>query len=123
LKKPQIAFECIGGDTTGLILNTLEENGTLYHYGNLSLRNCSNISTHDLLFMDKKILGFWLFKYLKNLNESPILHELLKFLEKHPDILTTQIQAVFNPENFESALKVYRSDMSQGKVLFDFSEK
>jgi NADPH:quinone reductase-like Zn-dependent oxidoreductase len=123
LKKPQIAFECIGGDTTGLILNTLEENGTLYHYGNLSLRNCSNISTHDLLFMDKKILGFWLFKYLKNLKESPILHEFFKFLEKHPDIFTTQIQAVFNPENFESALKVYRSDMSQGKVLFDFSEK
>ncbi len=120
MKKPNIAFESIGGDTTGLILNTLEENGSLYHYGNLSLKNCANISTHDLLFMNKKIMGFWLFKYLNNLKDSHIVQEFLDLLHSHPDILTTQIQAVFDPEDFESALKVYRSDMSQGKVLFEF---
>ena len=119
--KPNLAFECIGGDTTGLILNTLEEEGVLYHYGNLSLRNCSNISTHDLLFLDKKIMGFWLFKYLQYLEQSDLVSEFLKILHNQPQILSTKIQAIYKPENFESALKHYRTDMSQGKVLFDFT--
>lgn len=118
---PLIAFECIGGDMTGTILNSIEENGTLYHYGNLSLRNCSNISTHDLIFMSKKIEGFWLFKYLKELKDQKIFDDFNNLVNGLPDILFTKIQTTVKPEDFETAFKIYRNDMSQGKVLFDFT--
>ena len=50
------------------------EEGSLYHYGNLSLRNISNIITNDLLFLDKKVLGFWLFKYLNKENKMSAIN-------------------------------------------------
>jgi hypothetical protein len=118
-----VAFECIGGDMTGTILNTLEEEGILYHYGNLCLRNCSNITTQDLLFLDKKICGFWLFKYLNNLQDKgqSIFQEFYQILNKEPSIFETSIHGIFTPDKFEDAFKLYRSDMSKGKVLFDFN--
>jgi hypothetical protein len=106
---------------TGNILSTLEEEGILYHYGNLSLRNCSNISTYDLLFMDKKICGFWLFKYLHSLQDNSIFSQFFDILKNEPHMFDTSIQGVFKPDQFEEAFKVYRNEMSKGKVLFDFN--
>jgi NADPH2:quinone reductase len=115
--KPKIAFENIGGDMTGNILNAIEHEGVLYHYGNLSLRNISNVSTYDVLFADKSIKGFWLFKYL---NEK-LFNEFEVSLKNEPEIYDTNIQSVFNPEDYEEAFKTYRINMSKGKILFDFN--
>ncbi len=118
----KVAFECIGGEMTGNILNTLDEEGILYHYGNLNLKNCSNITTRDLIFLDKKISGFWLFKYLNNLPDQGqrIFQEFYEILNTQPEIFDTSIHGIFSPDKFEEAFKLYRSDMSKGKVLFDF---
>lgn len=119
---PKVAFESIGGDMTGTILNTLEEEGVLYHYGNLSLRNISNITTYDILFMDKKVVGFWLFKYLKKIDKNgEVIKLFLDYLQNQPEIFDSNIQGVFKPDNFEEAFKVYRNEMSKGKILFDFN--
>lgn len=118
---PKVAFDSIGGDMTGTILNSLAEEGTLYHYGNLSLRNLSNISTHDILFLDKKILGFWLFKYLNRNNSSSIHSSFIEILKESPNMFETNITSVFKPERFEEAFKIYKNEMSKGKVLFDFN--
>jgi NADPH:quinone reductase-like Zn-dependent oxidoreductase len=117
--KPPIAFECIGGETTGLVLNNLREEGCLYHYGNLSLRTLSNILTNDFIFQDKTIKGFWLFKYLKN--NPTVVDKFIQDLRNNTGLYETQIQAIFKPEKFEDAFKIYRQNMSLGKVIFDFT--
>jgi NADPH:quinone reductase len=116
-----VAFESIGGEMTGNIFNALEEEGTLYHYGNLSLRNCSNISTGDLIFLDKKIRGFWLFKYLNDTKDNDVMSNFFLYLESEPQLFDTSIQGVFKPHQFEDAFQLYRKEMSRGKVLFDFN--
>lgn len=98
----------------------MDEEGTLYHYGNLCLRNCSGIVTQDLIFLDKKICGFWLFKYLQRNNGYIIINELLEMLKNDTNIFDTHIQGTFKPDQFEEAFKLYRNDMSKGKVLFEF---
>ncbi len=108
---------------TGNILNSLEEEGTLFHYGNLCLRNCSNITTNDLLFLDKKICGFWLFKYLEKQEDKgkSIFNDFFEILKNESELFDTSIQGVYQPDKYEDAFKTYRSDMSKGKVLFDFN--
>jgi NADPH:quinone reductase-like Zn-dependent oxidoreductase len=118
--RPNVAFECIGGETTGLVLNNIVENGCLYHYGNLSLRPLSAIMTNDLLFQNKTMKGFWLHRYLKEYPET--VNYFLKDLMEKTSLYETNIQAVFKPENFEDAFKTYRQNMSLGKVLFDFNK-
>lgn len=120
--KPKLAFESIGGEMTGLILRLLEEEGELYHYGNLSLKPISNVLTNDFIFLDKKIMGFWLFKYLhSNADCDAIYNNYINELKNYPEIYETKIKAVFKPEQFEEAIKSYKNEMSKGKVLLDFN--
>jgi trans-2-enoyl-CoA reductase len=121
--KPKIAFECIGGETSAIILKLLEEEGELYHYGNLSLKPLSNILTNDFIFMDKKIYGFWLFKYLNSHKDKNKLFENYKndLNTNNAEIYETNINKIFKPENFEEAIKIYKNEMSKGKVLLDFT--
>lgn len=121
--QPLIAFECVGGDQTSLILNNIRENGTLYHYGNLSLRSISNIQTVDLLFKNKVIRGFWIVSYLNSLNaekREEIVNMLLD-LKVNSNIFNTNIISTFKPNDFDNAINDYRHEMGNGKVLFDFS--
>ncbi len=122
----KLAFECIGGNTTGTVLESLTDDGTLIHYGNLSLRSITNLNTNDFIFKNKSIQGFWLFQYIKkNFN-----YDFERFYEYFMDnymenmdnnVYEIEIQEIFKPENFEEASKLYRNNMGKGKVLLDFS--
>jgi hypothetical protein len=119
---PKVAFESIGGEMTGLILRMLEENGELYHYGNLSLKAISNLMSNDFIFMNKTIKGFWLFTYLNNQCDSNLIfNNYVQELKTNPEIYESNINAVYKAEQFEEAIRVYKNEMSKGKVLLDFS--
>jgi NADPH-dependent curcumin reductase CurA len=119
----QIAFECIGGKITGLILNSLNENGELFHYGNLSLREITNLSTYDFIFQNKTIKGFWLMKYIEEYGRDKFFEEFeesyIDNYNKDNNLYDPEIQCVFRPEDFNEAIKYYKDNMSKGKVLFD----
>ena len=125
-KNVKLAFECIGGNTTGTILECLADNAKLYHYGNLSLRAITNLNTTDFIFRNKSIQGFWLFEYIRNNFDNDFNKFYKFFLEDfernfYKDVYRSEIQAVFKPEEFEEASKLYRNNMGKGKVLLDFS--
>jgi NADPH:quinone reductase-like Zn-dependent oxidoreductase len=120
--KPEVAFDSIGGEMTGLILNALNDDGVLYHYGNLSSRNISNVLTYDILFANKSIQGFWLINYLKKANvNNSIIESFTETLKNDASLYDSNIQAVYKPENFEEAFKTYKENMTKGKILFDFT--
>ena len=121
----KLAYECIGGTMTGTILENLCDDGVLYHYGNLSLRAITNLDTKDFIFRNKTIKGFWLMEYIKN-NFENIDNFYNLFLEDYVNnlqnnIYNSEIQAIFKPENFDEASKLYRNNMGTGKVLLDFT--
>lgn len=101
----------------------MKENGTLFHYGNLSLRSISNVLTNDILFYNKSLRGFWLHNYLKHQKDNlrDIYNEFLIDLENNPNIYKTNITNVYTPDQFELAFKEYKSQMGKGKILFDFN--
>ena len=121
--RPNLAFECVGGDMTGIILASIKENGFLYHYGNLSLRPISNVQTRDLLFKNKTMKGFWVTAYLNSLSSTQyehIIHDLIENKTKS-DIFNINIAEVYKPKDVETAIKNYRKEMGKGKILLDFS--
>jgi NADPH:quinone reductase-like Zn-dependent oxidoreductase len=122
--RPTIAFECVGGEMTGIILASIKENGLLYHYGNLSLRPISNVQTRDLVFKNKTMKGFWLPSFLNSLSSkdySEIFNELID-LKCNSDTFNTNIIDTFHPKDVDVAIKTYRKEMGKGKIILDFSK-
>ena len=56
----QFAFDAVAGEMTGKILNLLPKKGTIFVYGRLSNQGCSEIQPLDLIYMQKKLEGFFL---------------------------------------------------------------
>ena len=99
--RPKLAFECIGGENTGIMFEFLCEEGILYHYGNLSLTPISNVFTKDMLFKNKTMKGFWLTNYLKSLNEEELEKSLSIYDRKitegvHQPALLTIVESFTN---------------------------
>ncbi len=118
--KIKTCFDCYGGEISGKILNTLEDNGILYHYGNLSMRNLGGIQTEDILFRNKQIRGFWLLDYLNQKEGKEAKHEFIQFYYKNPDYFNSKIDKVIEIDKFSEGISSYKDNMSKGKVLFKF---
>lgn len=122
--RPNLAFECVGGEMTGIILASIKENGFLYHYGNLSLRPISNVQTRDLVFKNKTMKGFWLTSFLQSLSQeelNTIIANLIEY-KSTTDLFNVNIVGIFKPNEVELAIKNYRREMGRGKVLLDFTK-
>jgi len=55
------AFDCVGGDMTGTLLEVLPSKGTVYNYGTLAGR-ISNVNGLDLIYRKKSLKG-WLLNH------------------------------------------------------------
>lgn len=120
----KLAFECVGGEMTGIILESLCEGGVLYHYGNMSLTPISNVQTKDMLFKNKTMKGFWLTNYLKSLTDVELKAIYTKLIDYKitTDFFNVNIVNVFKPNQVETAIKTYRNDMGKGKIIIDFTD-
>jgi NADPH2:quinone reductase len=56
----QFAFDAVAGEMTGKILKLLPKKGTMFVYGRLSNQPCSEIQPLDLIYMRKKLEGWFL---------------------------------------------------------------
>jgi len=114
-----IAFDAVGGEQTGLIINTLPTHSTIILYGGLAGGSVSAIDPFDIIFRNKKLIGFNLtdWKKTKSKEEFEIINDQLQNFVIEGKI-RTKIQASFKLENAIEGLRTYIKSMSEGKVLF-----
>ena len=61
----QLAFDAVAGAMSGKILTLLPKKGTLFVYGRLSNQGCSEIQPLDLIYMQKKLEGWFLGSWVR----------------------------------------------------------
>jgi NADPH:quinone reductase-like Zn-dependent oxidoreductase len=116
--KATIAFEAVGGEMTGRILNAMPPKSIVVVYGSLSQQPCGKINPIELIFGQKKVDSFWLTKWLtkkgfwgtfKGISQvqSLILSGEFK----------TPIQRRCGFQDFKEGLLAYHRSMTTGKVL------
>ncbi|MCF8368774.1 MAG: zinc-binding dehydrogenase [Bacteroidales bacterium] len=115
---PLVAFDAVGGDLTGMMLNPMPGGSKVFVYGGLSGAQIGGIDAMGVIFKRKSIVGF-------NLNEWMIKVSREKFLEITSEIqdlflrgdFKTSIQGIYSLDEVVSALRVYVKSMSAGKIL------
>lgn len=114
-------FECVGGSMTGKILSLLPIGATVYHYGNLELKDISNVKTSDLIFQKKTLRGWWLSDWFTQISLEEIIYWktfVVKEIESGSDLFDTAVSKSFSLEEYEKAFESYLANMSEGKILF-----
>ena len=112
-------FDCVGGNLPGKILSLLPNDSTLYNFGNLELKKLG-IDSGSLIFKNKKVQGWWLLNWLKNISQE----EKKKWFEyvsddikSGSDLFLTKISDEFTMKQINDAMKYYLNSMSEGKVF------
>jgi NADPH2:quinone reductase len=114
-----IAFDAVGGDTSGLILNAMPPGSELVIYGGLSGKPIGMINALDIIFKAKTIRGFNLGDWKTEVGEDyfqNVSDELQELMINR--VLVTRIQCAFSLEEVQQALEQYIRNMSSGKILF-----
>lgn len=114
----RIAFDAVGGEQSGKILQAMPANSSLYLYGALGARTLSEIPATDVIFKNKHIHGFNMNEWKEQLTSESfksIAKELEELFVK--GTLMTQLQGSFKLSEHSDALMHYIRNMSGGKVL------
>ena len=117
--EPTMAFDAVGGEMTGLFLNTLPSFSKVVLYGGLAGGSLLGIDPMDIIFKGKKLEGFNLNQWIANKN----MEELETINNKIQDLIITgkmktEIQASFKLDDVVNGIRTYIKSMSSGKVLF-----
>lgn len=114
-----MAFDAVGGDMSGMMLNAMPPGSELVIYGGLSGKPAGMFNTLDIIFKGKKVSGFNLGDWKKQKSEaefaavSDYLQQLIM-----DGSLQTKIQASFRLDEVQQAIEQYIRNMSAGKILF-----
>jgi NADPH:quinone reductase-like Zn-dependent oxidoreductase len=114
-----LAFDAVGGDVTGKILNAMPAGARLVVYGGLASQQFGNINVLDVIFDGKSISGFNLGQWISQLSpeQFEIISSDLQERILRGEIGTT-VQARYPLEMVVRGLLQYVGNMSDGKVLF-----
>jgi NADPH:quinone reductase-like Zn-dependent oxidoreductase len=114
----KIAFDAVGGETSGTIFNAMPAGGKLILYGGLSGQRLSNVETMDLIFHNKDITGFNLGDWKHDTGQERFIEIALELEKMIMDgTIQTMVQGSFGFENIQEGLIQYIKNMSAGKVL------
>ena len=61
----RVAFDAVAGEMTGALLSLLPARGTVFVYGRLSNKGCSEVQPLDLIYRKKKVEGWLLPSWLR----------------------------------------------------------
>ncbi|PLX01865.1 MAG: hypothetical protein C0594_12540 [Marinilabiliales bacterium] len=117
-EKVDLCFDAVGGEEAAQLFNALEPNSDLLIYGGLSNKDIAGLNTMDIIFKNKKILGFNALDWIGQKNESDFLELTNKiqslFEEK---FIQTSISGIYSFDEVVKGLKYYIQNMSEGKIL------
>ena len=118
-----VAFDCVSGEMTGILVNCMCENSVVYVYGSLSKEPIKGINPSAIIFNNKRVEGLWLQKWIKSKNILQRWNISNKVVGLLPTILKTDISKEFSLDGVNDALYFYKKNMSAGKVVFRPSVK
>ncbi len=112
------AFEAVGGEMTGAVVNVLPKGSTVYVYGALSEEACENIDPIELIFRQKTISGFYLGDWLHAQGSLGVLRAASRVQKMLIDgRIETQVQRTVSLEGAVDGLQQYVDHMTDGKLL------
>lgn len=113
-----LAFDAVGGNLTGKILNAMPEGSEIVVYGGLSNQPVAGIDPLGLIFKDKIVSGFNLADWREMLDDDyfdVISKEMQsRFME---GTYKTRIQSRTDFDHITEGLRDYLRQMSSGKIL------
>lgn len=115
--KPTCFFDALGGKIASKIFSYLPNDSICYSYGALSHSPLGEIESNNFVFQNKTIKGFWLKNWMKQQTEETLSLMKKEILEK--EFFRPKIAKIEKLENIANALKEYRGNMSNGKILLD----
>jgi NADPH2:quinone reductase len=115
-----IAFDAIGGDHSGNLLNNMPQGSHLLLYGGLSGQNAANFDILESIFHKKSFSGFNLSDWINN-TQSSDYEDVSSFLQELivNKKVQTKIQAEVPMGNAYDVLYQYITKMSDGKIIFN----
>jgi NADPH:quinone reductase-like Zn-dependent oxidoreductase len=114
-----LAYDAVGGDLTGVMLNAMPPGAEIIVYGGLSGKPIGMINPLDVIFRGKVLKGFNLGEWKASQGQEGFMQvawDLQELILK--GVLRTSIQGVFQLEEVHVALEQYIRNMSAGKILF-----
>ncbi|OQR94347.1 oxidoreductase, zinc-binding dehydrogenase family protein [Achlya hypogyna] len=112
-----LAFDAVCGTTAGAVLSAMPANSEIFVYGSLSGEGVSGVSPRDLVFLNKKVSGFWLVKYLGQRGAGMV--EMVDSVAKSlTSTFRTKIRVSYPLGQAAAALQDYVNDMGNDKVAF-----
>lgn len=113
-----MAFDAVGGENTGLLINSMTEDSEVVIYGGLSGTEVSNIDPMGIIFERKILSGFNLMDWIDSLEDDEF-EEVSDYLQDLfiNGVLKTDIKATFALNDVVKGIRSYISDMSAGKIL------
>lgn len=116
-----IAFDAVGGEMTGVLLNVMPEKSTAFVYGALAGKPCGGVSPLSLIFQGKSVQGFWLSQWIRSRGSWHTFQATRKVQQLvGSGSFQTKIRMKASPDQWVEALLAYQKEMSKGKVLLSF---
>lgn len=118
LLKPTMAFDAVGGDQSGLLLNVMPEDSELVLYGGLSGADFNKLDVMGIIFNRKIVSGFNLMDWMQDLEDDEF-EEVSEYLQDLfiDGTLRTEISSQFPIDEVVKGIRTYIANMSGGKIL------
>lgn len=116
--KPTVAYDAVGCNLSGMMLNALAPDSELVVYGGLAGKQIGQIDVMDIIFENKIVTGFNLIDWKSDIGEELFNEISIELQEKFiSGSYRTIINGSYGLEEIVAGLRAYIADMSGGKLL------
>lgn len=111
------AIDAVAGETAQTVFECLPYGSKLVCYGALSEKPFS-VNSGIVLFQNKKIEGFWLSSWIYEIGLESFQKQALEAQKLIKTVFQTKINKRFSFSDYAEGLEYYKSNMSEGKIVF-----
>ncbi|RQM18912.1 hypothetical protein B5M09_007678 [Aphanomyces astaci] len=117
-----VGFECVGGDLPGQVQACMPPNSELFVYGNLTGDRWAAMSPGDLRYNNKRISGFFLFRYLEEQGWLRTWRMRRQVARKLSTTFHTDVSASHALDDAVVAIQHYANHMTNSKIILKPSQ-
>lgn len=114
--KLSYAIDPVAGQTTTALAEALGDGGVVSVYGALSGQPAA-MTPHQLIFEQKKLIGFWLSAILQTFDEAKVTKMRAEVVEAAQSGMAINIARKYPLSEFFDALKAAEDPTQKGKIL------